>query len=329
MMWREGFLFLNAPRVLLVVGLVIFVTVNMLLESNSNNRDASHSVSSIAADNNSTTPTVYNTSRTEMSVDSDKLSFALENLMHGIEHPCGGFKCFYRVKHTYRNRQVGYVAGGKTQLKEILWQAYDFAQELERKYGLQHTMLKAPETIQLRIPFWRPKERQQRQHQLDELAAFLDTNATERGPNFKRLSNQKQLYVQLVENVLLPSDPSLFWGFNKYKQELAKYNMGQFVGFLKQQTRTERQDFVTNLQRNVDELRPVLREEVCLNNDFQIVIRNTGELVHLDLDRCFVKARDGNPRHKYNYERHPANFTDEVQEALVDLVQRLADAVLS
>jgi len=326
-MWREGFLFLNAPRVLLVVGLVIFVTINMLLESD-NNRDASHSVSSIAADNNSTTPTFYNTSRTEMSVDSDKLSFALENLMHGIEHPCGGFKCFYRVKHTYRNRPVGYVAGSKTQLKEILWQAYDFAQELERKYGLQHTMLKAPETIQLRIPFWRPKERHQRQHQLDDLAAFLDTNATERGPSFKRFSNQKQLYVQLVENVLLQDNPALFWGFTDYKQGLAEESMDQFVGFLLQQTRTERQDFVTNLQRNVDELRPVLRKEVCLNNDFQIVIRNTGELVHLDLDRCFVKAPAGDLRHKYKYERHPANFTDAVQKALVDLVQRLADAVL-
>lgn len=263
-------------------------------------------------------PTTTDGNTTKTNIDSDELSFALGNLVQGIDNPCGGFKCFYRLKHSYQNKPVGYVAGCQSVMEKTLWEAYDFALQLEQKYGLQHTALKPPETVDLG-QLWRLQKKYR------DLIAFLDADAT---LTFGRCPNlYHNLYIQLVENVLLPTDPGLFWGVTEYKQREAEESVVQFIEYLQQQNAAARQEFVSNLRRNADRLRTVLRENFCLNHDFQVVIRHTGAIVHFDLDRCFTKAGKHHP-YEYKYEIHPANFTDEVQHEIGLLIERLSTAVL-
>jgi len=258
----------------------------------------------------------YNNITNVMSVNSDKLSFTLENLVQGVPNPCGGYKCFYRVKHTYRDKHVGYVVGGKPFMKETMWEAYNYSLQLEEKYGIQHTALKPPETIKLGPRFWR-SQRSRR------LIAFLDSHSTLR----RKFNGWSELYIQLVENILMQDNPALFWGFHSSKQREAEKGMDRFVDYLKGQNQTVRSAFADNLRRNAEQLHIILQENFCISHDFQVVIQNTGNIVHFDVDRCFNKAKKKDP-YTYRYEGRPADYPDQVQQAFTLLVKRLCDAVL-
>ena len=42
------------------------------------------------------------------------------------------------------------------------------------------------------------------------------------------------------------------------------------------------------LEQNVRSVNTMVRNTTCLHADFQILVRNDGQIFHLDLDRCFV-----------------------------------------
>ena len=143
-------------------------------------------------------------------VDDNRFQFDRKNMLDGVNHRCGTFKCFYPLQFTFHGKRVGYVAGTDPALGQSLWAAYNFSiAVLQEEHGMQHTALKPPQMITF--------QEQQRQ---DMLPLWMDQNKT--GSNDQprddvpRFAGHPQIYVQLVTDVLSTSSDesssALFWG---------------------------------------------------------------------------------------------------------------------
>ena len=149
--------------------------------------------------------------------------------------------------------------------------SFNFANRvIQGEFGMKHIYFDAPQTVDLDPSF---------------LVWLKQQKAI--SPNRERESNTTQLYddpkganIQLVE-VVPPS--SIFWGKSfRFEKEIA---LQRATGWL--ESVPDKKVALENLERDTAKLYRLLDAYPCLLNDFQVFVLVTGEIVHLDLDRCF------------------------------------------
>ena len=81
---------------------------------------------------------------------------------------------------------------------------------------------------------------------------------------------------------------------------------------------------LANWEDSMAKLSKLLEDHPCLWNDLQIFIRNTGEIVHFDLDRCFQK--DANQSTSVQSRDRLSSFAQFIRQALRDgVLPKLVD----
>jgi hypothetical protein len=251
-----------------------------------------------------------------ISINDTHFQLSRENMLEGVNHRCGTFKCFYPLKNTYQEKRVGYVAGTDSSLEQSLWAAYNFSITiLQGEYGMQHTALAPPEMV----PF----------QQGDELAFLLDHNKT--GSNDQpradvpSFAGHPRTYVQLVEDILSSEEPALFWGTSKNKQKLGMDAMQDWLRPIRSLSETGRREVVRRFESDARKLDKLLEDHPCLYDDFQLFIRNTGEIVHFDVDRCFYFDNESGRSLEKSIDEEAMHKSHNMIESLVQL---LSDAIL-
>lgn len=211
-------------------------------------------------------------------LSDDRYQFRRENLRDDVNHRCGTFKCFYPLRATYRGQKVAYLAGTQDNLTQSLWAAYNFSTDIiEKEYGMQHCtafLQQPPQAVNVS----------------EEFALWMDQNKTGSDDQYRsevpQFQEHKQVHVQLVP-FLSPSE-TLFWGTKDYKQEMGREALSEWLRPILDGNNTEQRNAVlSRLQDDTQKLYKLLEDHPCLYIDFQIFIRPTGELVHLDVDRGF------------------------------------------
>jgi len=192
---------------------------------------------------------------------SDSPTFSAENIQRPDNVPCGSYKCFFGVRS---HPDIGYlVTPSKMNLQhpkseaawlKVLDATWDFAQRLEKEYGIEHFLLGAPETISVS----------------SKLAQHLRKDRYEKG---------SKAYIQKVKKAPFPV---LKIPCNDDKAHPFQSKLIKFLPFVKQ-----KKEFASEFKKGWYEMRRMLRQETCLINDFQLLLDTKGKLYHIDLDRCF------------------------------------------
>lgn len=236
--------------------------------------------------------------------DDIHLSFAQENLLDGVIHPCGVHKCFYPVVSTASDdEKLGYIAGTEPSLNFTMRAGYEFATSVVRnKFGLQHTLVQPPETVEL----------------LDkpDLAVWMDQNKTGsadeswRNVSVPQFQGHDQAYVQLVHDISnFENDrgPAFFWRIIATSSEQTNALAAWLSTIGK---KTARINFVHHFQQDVRKLSKLLKAHLCLYLDLQVYILPSGHIVLFDLDNCFSPD---NHKEKYVWEKKTINYQNTLE----------------
>ena len=104
------------------------------------------------------------------------------------------------------------------------------------------------------------------------------------------LAQHKNVSARYAEgNVLVqpinscPSSSCVLLGCYRNKLESFRMDLAAFLEQVHDKAR-----FMHALEQNVRSVNTMVRNTTCLHADFQILVRNDGQIFHLDLDRCFV-----------------------------------------
>ena len=107
------------------------------------------------------------------------------------------------------------------------------------------------------------------------------------------LAQHKNVSARYAEgNVLVqpvsscPSSSCVLLGCYRNKLESFRMDLAAFLEQVHDKAR-----FMHALEQNVRSVNTMVRETTCLRTDFQILVRNDGQIFHLDLDRCFAHGR--------------------------------------
>ena len=200
-----------------------------------------------------------------------RFDFAQVNLLGGTDHPCGHNKCFYKLKSDPR---VGYVAGTNPRIGKNMWKAYNMANDIiKEKYRMQHVFLQPPVKLLLS----------------DKFASWLDKNLTSINKGL-RFEGRTTVTAQLVE--VMPTQSVLFWGADDNKMVSGWGDVDTWLDHtIRCNAGIHRKNVLAVFLEGVGNLKSLINNHPCLIHDFQIFVRTTGEIVHLDIDRCFAEKK--------------------------------------
>ena len=182
---------------------------------------------------------------------------------------CGWFKCYFSSKATPTTS--GYLlmsAKTEGEYQNVL-QAWKLARRLSREYGAQQLFRGSPYRISVRNP--------------TTIKALKDTPLqTENGGRFNA---QYPLIVQEVWT----APPHQVIKF--YHPFIAKYgqatNATEIIENLAQDAIVSHSFVAARLLNDIDRTQQMIRNEALCVYDFQVLLDYTGNLYHIDLDRCF------------------------------------------
>ena len=236
-------------------------------------------------------------------------SFRRKNLDVSKRVPCGANKCFFRLN---TDPNVGYLVQpevfrydkGKTpsQLFQTLEVSWEFAEQLRRDYNVTHFLLEPPSKV-------RTSKR---------LASTLNSNiwSEAHGTKFDtdRFPKGSNVFVQKVR---LAPEPNLIVGCTATKRAQFQRNVDEFLNQVK-----DKDSFSRRFSNNLSLTRMLLKKEVCLFKDFQVMLDTEGHLYHLDFDRCFASRE---PEEKITVRKSSATRCRKT----LDDIERQIERVLS
>mmetsp|Transcript_10443 Transcript_10443/g.29368 ORF Transcript_10443/g.29368 Transcript_10443/m.29368 type:complete len:334 (+) Transcript_10443:176-1177(+) len=210
-------------------------------------------------------------------------SFRPDNIVLQDLVPCGNTKCFYPLKS---NPQVGYLVWDAEYLRRSVdtvlkkcQATLDFAQSLEERYGpINHYLLGNPISLTLS----------------SEHASVMNENCPFTGSRFKPEHGNRTRYHPGHEVVVQKSQriAGSTIVVKAYRGEkLYNYFQEQINEFLS--SVSDPISFARRFTENIIRTRRLLHEEICLGQDFQVLLDSRGEFYHIDLDRCIEKDGSG------------------------------------
>ena len=231
---------------------------------------------------------------------AESLTFQRANLLDQGPHLCGLAKCLFRLQ---TNSSLAYLAGVDASLARTLTTAYHFAQQVIEFYDMRHIYLAPPQTLVL--------DRTVRQWMDGDRIDFKTGQVKDNAPRFAAHSTATVQLVTLID------DAAVLFGTNDHK---IAHGWEQTIAWLSAVT-DDRLAVYERFAQNAQQLHELLEDHPCLYYDFQIFVRQNGEMVHLDVDRCFERPTWGVPkgvmrRSTGQCASRVRDFTDFVQQAL-------------
>lgn len=225
-------------------------------------------------------PTVEDTTslhRELLSVQDTRFAFAQENVAELDSYRRGGKKAFFPLKTLADNEtRVGYVvAEPNPSLRMTMTGAYKFATEvISNQFGMRHTYLQPPEVINISSSF------------RDWLSQRTLIRNVYKGaaPMPQLFHNPEGLLVQLMAEA---PEGSLLWG--KHRQ--ARYNssgLREALEWVQGIPNDKKVSALKTLRNSTSKLFELFDAYPCLYRDSQFFVLETGELMHFDVDRCFI-----------------------------------------
>jgi hypothetical protein len=214
-------------------------------------------------------------------------SFSARQWDHGT---CGTYKCYF-PELTLASPGHGQAATGErdAEVRKIGWliesesnkrhqdlsswmRTWEFAKDLHTRYGAgaKHLLLGPPRRFAIG----------------NSDAALLNAHLWHLGQH-KNVSARYAKGNVLVQPVSsCPSSSCVLLGCYRNKLESFRMDLAAFLEQVHDKAR-----FMHALEQNVRSVNTMVRETTCLRTDFQILVRNDGQIFHLDLDRCFAHGR--------------------------------------
>jgi hypothetical protein len=240
-------------------------------------------------------------------------SFHPDNLGWPRRIPCGSFKCFYRLKTA---PQVGYlVAHASTKQQDdgvirsrltALLEGWQLGEKLRNEYGIQHFMLEPPSNTTVTF----------------DLAQHLNYNLfsekhhkyfTDKMVRTKGFHEGTDIYYQKMQ--LAPKN-HLILGCVESKMTVFQQRLAHFCSLVE-----DKELFLDNIQGHFATARKLLEKEPCLVKDFQVMLDASGQVYHLDFDRCFSSS--GSKWHM------SSDFTETCFQSLDGMEHSLEKALLN
>jgi hypothetical protein len=231
--------------------------------------------------------------------------FQADNICTTNQVPCGKEKCFFRTKS---NDTIGYLVARSSHKEnrkgrfESLQAAYALAQNLTNTHNAQH-FLKAP-PVQIVIS--------------PQLATRLNQNLwSEKGQRPFKTERYQVNTTAFIQRVQVAPSPHLLIGCVESKMGPFQTQLGSFM-----QQVTKKEAFLKTFQRSFKNVRKLIFDvEPCLIKDFQVFMDTTGNLYHLDFDRCF------SPESATKKYTSPADLEEApCRETLVEIEKRITRA---
>lgn len=212
---------------------------------------------------------------------------------------CGGKKCFLRLKDV----DFGFlVTHDRARFSDRAYRefvrTYSLATGLRRDYNVSTLLLEPPQEI-LHAPS--PSTNSSNRHQsstdiFQQLNNYVEKHP-ESGGNLKEtrtvsFDNSKSLVLQKVQ---VAPEPNMLWQMWYAARGMAK-DLKVYTKFINTTVVLDgKQAFANTLRKNLAVTKRLLQDNryACLNNDFQFILDFTGNIHHLDLDRCFEKNMTG------------------------------------
>lgn len=205
-------------------------------------------------------------------------SFQVKNLDVSKGVPCGGNKCFFRLKD---NPDVGYLVQPDVfrydkrttheQLFQLQLNSWEFAEQLRQENNIQHFLLEPPTKVKVTKKLAK------------QLNANIFSEAREVKYDEDRFKWKSTVFIQKVK---LAPEPNIIIGCTTTKQGQFKRNAEEFFARV-----NDKDTFLERFSSALKQVKRVLKEEPCLFRDFQVLLDTSGQVYHLDFDRCF-SSRD-------------------------------------
>lgn len=201
----------------------------------------------------------------------DGQSFRPENIVVQNFVPCGNSKCFYPIKS---DPQVGYLVWDAEYLRRSVdtvmkkcEATLGFARSLEERHGpINHCLLGNPISLQLS----------------SDLASTMNENCPYTGSRFRPEHGNKTRYHPGHEVVIQKSHR--ISGSNIIVKVYRGEKFDEFNKRLKEFLSTavaHPTSFARRFNENMVRTRQLLREEICLGQDFQVLVDSEGEFVSI------------------------------------------------
>ena len=212
-------------------------------------------------------------------------NFSWSQLQHGM---CGFSKCYFPVstlappgpnssaakgERNAQGRAMGWLIQsqshhGRPELSDWM-KTWELAKDLHTRYGANHLLLGPPRRIALgssdaallNAHLWHPV-----QHR-----------------NVSRRYAEGNVLVQPVRSC--PPSSCLITKCGEFNKAFAL----MLPAFLEHVH--DKATFMHALEQSVRSVNAMVRATPCLQRDFQVFVRNDGQILHLDLDRCFSTGK--------------------------------------
>ena len=197
-------------------------------------------------------------------------SFRPDNIVVQNLVPCGNSKCFYPIKS---NPEVGYLVWDAEYLRRSVSTVMkkceatlSFARSLEERYGpINHHLLGNP--ISLKVS--------------SELASMMNENCPYTGSRFKPEHGNKTRYhpgheVVIQQSQRIVGSTIILKVYRGDKFAEFRERLREFLSSVADPT-----PFARRFNKNMVRTRQLLREEICLGQDFQVLVDSEGEFVSL------------------------------------------------
>lgn len=200
--------------------------------------------------------------------------FLPENIKES-RRPCGASKCLFENKY---DDSIGWLVTkfslpkrkrrtGKKSWREVHLKAWNYAMQLQQKYGAKHLYLEPPHNMTVST-------------QLNKILNHNLYSANGHKVNLK--GRFREGSTVLVQKVAVAPKPSLFWGSWRVKLAPFKRKLPDLIAAI-----DDKDAFYANFQKGLEKLKDLVGKEPLLSNDFQAILDVQGNLHHIDLERIF------------------------------------------
>ena len=234
---------------------------------------------------------------TDESQHQEHLIQILQSLDYDTKAICGGYKCFFRIKD---NDSVAYLVSIEPIHKEgyqRLNAAYALAKHLDVEYPkITHFLLEPPYQLNNLTEYWATQLNSNLIGQQKTITKWLKA-APEKDPDAKPHHRYGPRYLPnehiFIQKVQLAPNPYLIIGCEGGKLQETIRDVEKLVK--NSVPKKNRKSFLNNLHDNISYIKQVVDQNGnygCLVWDFQLLLDTSGNLYHIDLDRCFRHVQE-------------------------------------
>jgi ribosome-associated translation inhibitor RaiA len=223
--------------------------------------------------------------------------FQLENLDLNTSSPCGGHKCFYRLKSS---KDIGYlVANVNTQSKEDFVKQWETTKSLEAKYAISHFLLEPPVLMNITQQF------------ADAISSKI-FRATKPKKHIKVFST-----FIIYQKVRVAPTPNVLFGCAPDKKKLMTRSLTDFLKNIQNKVR-----FTKHVEKEMARSSKLFQKVPWLARDFQVMIDENGKFYHVD-----VCTGPSNKDYKDRKNRTTSDWGTACEKAFREFLKELNNAI--